>query len=529
MENQFLKNAMKIADNQALTENGANSYKSVGSELLTQFSTMGSARLREKYTVWDDQKRLWDEDSESALRFPFYLRMISRDTNVNLDRNTNKVYPSKGCGQKDEAFKRLLWIKECHSDEFYRNLWLLPVIGSWKDLVTLYVMDNTIDFRKIFEILSNGIMNNSTCDLVWKYMPRIHSSKTCTTPESCLKVEFARKFCKEAGISEEEYRKMKSAGKAHDFQKIICSRMYDEINWNKIPGIALLNLVSGNFLENHNLCESYMEWLKKQDKIKFNGFPVDLSLSLRKNDNKISRMTVDAQFNNLIDKMKNVDMSSMGNVLCALDTSGSMDFMCVNSNHRIRPIDVCLSLGAYFAELNTGAFHNIVAMFDNTSRLMEIPGTFSEKMDKIKSAKTAWGSTNFQSLISLLVDTRRSHPEIPLEDYPKTILVVSDMQFNYCGNETNVDCSRSRLREVFPEDWVNNLRFIWWNCVERGQEDVPATLDETNSLLISGYDGSILSLITAIDAKAKDNNLEKPSMEDLVNEALNQDILNLIN
>ena len=41
------------------------------------------------------------------------------------------------------------------------------------------------------------------------------------------------------------------------------------------------------------------------------------------------------------------------------------------------------------------------------------------------------GSTNFQSVVDEIVRIRKSNPNIPLEDYPSTLLVVSDMQFRY--------------------------------------------------------------------------------------------------
>ena len=117
----FVKAAtMDAGANGARTENGAVSYATIGTELLNQFSKAGSYRGRPIETVWAEQSRLWAEDSSAALKFPFYLRMITRKTNVTGKGTIEKV--QRGCGARDESFKRLLWIAKYHPDEFYRNL-----------------------------------------------------------------------------------------------------------------------------------------------------------------------------------------------------------------------------------------------------------------------------------------------------------------------------------------------------------------------------------------------------------------------
>jgi hypothetical protein len=83
------------------------------------------------------------------------------------------------------------------------------------------------------------------------------------------------------GISYKEYNKMKASGKAHDFQKLICSRNYKDLNWNHIPGRALNLLVSSKFLSNHNLREDYTQWILKQPVAKFTGNVFELAKRLR--------------------------------------------------------------------------------------------------------------------------------------------------------------------------------------------------------------------------------------------------------
>ena len=546
VQNAFIKAAtMDARANGARTENGAISYATIGTALLDQFSKAGSYRGRELVNVWADQSKLWAEDSESALKFPFYLRMITRKTNVIGKGTTDSV--QRGSGARDEAFKRLLWIAKYHPVEFYRNLWLLPVVGSWKDLWVLLAFDGAdeyLDKEKFFNVIAEGISDERHKDLVKKYLPRIRSTKKCHTDWAKRTNVLAKEFASYAGWTYNEYRQFKVTGKAHEFQRLICGKMYSKINWNTIPGKALLNLVSGKFLDNHRLTKDYIKWIDSQPVAKFNGYAYELGKKLGGCGNGrnltgaslATKITVDKQFDGLIATASENDGAIHGNVLCALDTSDSM-------NERVdkagtTAYDVCVGLGIYFSELNKGAFHNVVAMFDFESKVKTLKGSFSDKWLDIRSSKTAWGSTNFQSLIDLIVEVRRKHPEIPLDEMPSTLLIVSDMQFNPSGNfyfeadsiaeRTNYEAAMEKLREVFPEEFVKNFKIIWWNVANERTKDFPSTMDDAGTYFFSGFDGATISFLLGGENIAVGGEKSQPSAEDVVRAALGQDVLQLI-
>lgn len=537
--NSFIKaNTLGAGANGARTENGAISYATIGTALLDQFGKAASYRGRDIRTVWAEQSKLWAEDSESALKFPFYLRMITRQSNILGGEKTEKV--QRGAGARDEAFKRLLWIAKYHPDEFYRNLWILPIVGSWKDLWTLLAFDGAseyLDETKFFEVIAEGINDENHRDLVKKFLPRIRSTKKCTTDWAKRTNESAKRFAKAAGWTYVDYRNFKATGKAHEFQTIICKGLYKNLDWKTVPGKALLNLVSGNFLKSHNLTETYIKWLQSQPVAKFNGYAFELGRKIKAyNVDRATTITVDKQFDGLIATASKDGGAIQGNVLCALDTSGSMTSPI--DEYGTSAFDVCVSLGIYFSELNKGAFHNTVAMFDNTSRLMTLKGTFSEKYRQITNATTAWGGTNFQSLIDLIVDTRRKNPNIPIEDFPQTLLVVSDMQFNPVGGwgghssaqeKTNYETAMAKLRKVFPEEFVENFKIVWWHCTNRRTSDFPSTMEDGGTYMFSGFDGAVVSFLLGGEMAVKaDGKKSAPTMEDIINAAFSQEVLALV-
>lgn len=528
--NEFVK-VNTMGEGTAMTENGAVSYATIGSALLDQFGKASAYRGRDINVVWNEQQILWAENPEFALKFPFYLRMITRQSNILFKNKTEKV--QRGAGVKDEAFKRLLWIAKYHPTEFYRNLWLLPVVGCWKDLWYLLAMPETEYLNKeaFFAIIAEGVSDKAHKDLVKKYMPRIRSNNKCRTEWAKKTNELAKSFAKMAGWTYDEYRKYKSTGKAHEFQTIICKGLYKNINWNLIPGKALLNLISGNFLKNHNLEETYIKWIESQPVAKFNGYPFELGRKLGKNMKHLSlaeKITIDKQFENLVATGMKDNGALQGNILCALDTSGSMTWDGLDKAGTTA-YDVCVSLGIYFSQMNTGDFHNVVAMFDNSSRLKTLKGkTFSEKWYEIQSSSTAWGGTNYQSLIDLIVETRIENPNMDIKDFPTTLLVISDMQFDNCGRKSNYQETIEKLSKVFPKEYVDNFKIVWWFCSNRPTSDFPSTMEHGGTYMFSGYDGSILSFLLGGDNTQKDTKTP-PTMQEIIEEAFNQEVLSLIN
>lgn len=548
--NGFISGVM-ASKGSAYTENGAISYASTGKELVDQFGKAASYRNRDFSVVADDMKRLWDENPEAALKFPFYLRLITREVKMGDGTKTETV--QRGAGAKDEAFKRFVWVMKNHPDEFYRNLYLIPVVGSWKDIwQILFYAENAgvkADKEKFFEVIAEGLASESQTDLVKKYLPRIRSTKKCKTVWALCTNKYAKEFVSwtdgkvDGGFNSESYRRMKASGEAHVFQKMMCGQRYDEINFKTIPGKALLNLVTGKFLTNHDLYNKYVEWIKSQPVAKFNGYPYELGAKLTlpgrfgrttKELDLASKITIDKQFENLIATGKKDGGAIQGNVWCALDTSGSMDAVIPGSD--VTAMNVCMSLGIYFSTLNEGAFHKNVIMFDSTSRVKQLSGSFTEMWKQIPA--NAMGSTNFQSVVNEIVRVRLEHPEIPLEDYPKTLLVVSDMQFNPAGywywndNEpSNIEASKAKLSVAFPKEFVDEFKFVWWNVTSRRTEDFPSTLEDGSSYFFSGFDGAIVSFLlggnaAVVDTKTGEKRM--PTAEELVDIALSQEVISLV-
>ena len=314
-------------------------------------------------------------------------------------------------------------------------------------------------------------------------------------------------------------------------------------DWNKIPGRALTLLASGKFLERHNLVNSYKDWIGKKDVAPFAGYPCELykrykeATWSRHGLTYSLQQTIDKQFDSLVKKAE-ADGKITENVLVGLDTSGSM-MSAIKGLPNYQCIDMAVSLALFFAKLNKGAFHNKVMMFDNVSRPFDLPSeSFTENARSLPSVPC--GGTNFQSIIDEIVKIRKENPDIPLEDYPKTILVVSDMQFNPIprmighrdrpnAEPTNAEYSRNVLKTVFPSEFVDSMKFVWWDCCGRGAQTYEGDSNNGQDFFFSGFDGSILSFLIGMENKTENGQVVKVTAEEIALNALNQEILSYVN
>lgn len=517
--NQFLQNAVKYA---VLTENGAVAHASIGSALADQFSSSGSHRGRTLATVFAEQSALHAESPNFALRFPFYLRLITRK--INGDNETDTV--QRGQGNRDEAFKRLLWYVTKFPEAFYGNLSVLTSVGSFKDIWDLADLakknDISIDMSKLFAFYQSALNNVETSDLAKKFLPTIHSPKRRKTTRSTQRTTLGKNFARFLGLNEKQYRKLKASGHAHEFQQQISQSRFNDIKFSRLPGRALNQLGTSKFFKNHDLEEPFLKWLSSKPTVPFTGYVYELGAKVTHNK-VLANAVIDKQFEGLIALAKKDTGGISGNVWCALDTSGSMASRVANTT----AYDICVSLGIFFSTLNEGAFHKNVVMFDSTSELKKLSGSFSDMWNQIKSSSTAWGSTNFQSVIDLMVRVRQQNPNIPLTDYPETLLVISDMQFNPTGsNNTNHEEAISKLSKVFPAEFVKNFKVIWWDCSGRVTSNKPTHISEGGTYVFSGFDGSILTLLLGGEVREKQTITKvEVTLEESIATALNQDVL----
>jgi len=533
MKNLVNKNMFveELTSYDAQTENGALSHSSTGEHTLDYFAKAGTFRGRGETEVAGDISAAWNENPELALRTMFYLRSVTRKTKGFFE--SEKV--QKGQGVKDEFIKLMKWLENNQPETLYKNLWLVPVVGSWKDLWHdssdtnyFYYVNPT----KVYELVVKGINDPYNMGLIAKYLPRIRSARNTKNDRHIRKNQWAKGLCKYLGWTENQYRRFKSnpENTAHSFQRVMCGGLWDNLDFSVISGKALFNLITlkgrdgKTTFQRHGLEDKYINWLKIQPTAKFTGYIYELFKQTGSGILPlIQKITYDKQFDGLVELAKKDEGGIKGNVWCALDTSGSMQSIVDKKD--TSAYDVCVSLGIFFSALNEGAFKDHVIMFDGTSKVLKINGTFTDKCSQIRTHSTAWGSTNVNSIIDEVIRVRKQNPNIPVEDFPTNYLIVSDMQFNPTGTmETNYEKIVRRLAEV----GLPKPNIIWWQVAGR-TKDFPNKMNDEGVTLLSGFDGSTIQLILGGEMEKVDEitgQVRKLTPIEQMIKSLDQEVLN---
>lgn len=499
--NSFM-DALKNENNFTLTENGATTYKSTLNGLLDMFALGGAYRTRSNEDCILLFKKAWDESPKYALKCLFYLRDV------------------RG-GQGERRFFRVIikWLAREHTEAMARNLKYVPEFGRWDDL---YEFIRTPLEEKAFAFMRRQLELDIQCktpSLLAKWL----KSENTSSHQSRALGNKTREFF---GMTHRGYRKMLSTLRAriNVLECLMSAGKWDEIEFDKIPsraGIIYRNAFARHDVERmrEGAVQSYADFAKdKNTKVNAKAlYPyevVEKAMSFENSwgnyyynhtksqdlDNT-ERLMINKYWENLADFFNGCTF----NGICVADTSVSMYGL---------PMAVAISIAMYCAEHNKGAFANHFFTFSNNPDFVEIEGVdFVDKVNRISNAD--WGgSTNIEAVFDMMLHTAKEN-HVPQSDIPKSVIIISDMEFNACvsGNSRVSDrygysryySANETLFETIEKRWraagyeMPNL--IFWN-VEARQNNIPMKVSGHVSY-VSGMSPTlfeqILKGVTAFD------------------------------
>ena len=92
---------------------------------------------------------------------------------------------------------------------------------------------------------------------------------------------------------------------------------------------------------------------------------------------------------------------------------------------------------------------------------------------------------------------------------------------------TNYEAAKAKLAQVFPAEFVENFKIVWWQVNGARTTDFPSNMDCGGTYVFSGFDGSIVKLLLGFD-NTENKNAKDITMQDIVDEALSQEILQFV-
>ena len=176
-------------------------------------------------------------------------------------------------------------------------------------------------------------------------------------------------------------------------------------------------------------------------------------------------------------------------VLPMCDVSGSMGCP-VGGNDNLSCMDVCVSLGLYLADKNTGPFKDMFLTFSATPSINVLKGDLRSKLRQLETAD--WGmNTNlnaaFDEILRVAVKGK-----VKAADMPKYLLIMSDMEFDRCTRFD--DSAMQMIQRKFEAAGYEVPKIVFWNLNARAG-NVPVKYNMKNVALVSGFSPSIMTAV----------------------------------
>ena len=458
-------NELKIEANRTLTENGAATLRSTGSDCLDLFATIGALRNAEDQEIIVRFARAYAEDRDLAMKMLFYSRDIRG-----------------GLGER-RVFRTILkHLADVQPESVRKNLHLVSEYGRWDDLTVLF---GTKCEKEAMTVIKEQLAKDlATLDagenvsLMAKWLPSINTS-------SAGAVKDAKRIAKALGMTEAQYRKtlVRLRAKIRIIENNLRQKDYT-FEYSAQPSKAMLKYRKAFRRNDEERYKAFLSRVEKGEETVHTGtlYPYDIvEKALRFRGDETERKALDVTWNAL------EDYAPQGNALCVIDGSGSMYW-----GGTPIPATVALSLGMYFAERCKGEFHNHFITFSHNPKLVEIKG--KDLVEKVQYCETfnECANTNIQKVFELILSTAVKN-KLPQEELPETLYFISDMEFDSCANGADLT-NFEYAKKLFEDHGYKLPQVVFWNIQSRNQQQ-PVKMNEQGVILVSGCTPRIFSMV----------------------------------
>ena len=480
-----LLETMEQTCNRTKTTNGAPALSSTLSNLVDFYGSMGSMRMRSKDEIANEFLKAFSEDHLLGTKLLFHLRNIRG-----------------GMGERRTFRIALKELANLYPEIVIKNLDNVAKFGRYDDLYTLidtpveaemwkYIRTQLFNDLKAYEngesvsLLAKWLKSERTGDKAMRKLPYEERCKLESFQTSLLAIATSKNL----NLSRSEYRKILAKLRKYlDITEVkMCRKNWKGIKYASVPSRAMSKYRKAFERNDQYRFADFMNKVANgTEEIKASTlFPYEIFRSLGLNHSWSS-------FSLGTDKVLEAQWKALpnyvepgSNVLVMADTSGSMT--CNNC----LPLLNSLSLAVYFAERNTGDYHNKFITFSSRPEFVHLKGeTLKEKVSHIPSIVS---STNMQAAFRLVLNSAIK-AKISQEEMPKAILVISDMQFNSGVGDSYSWTFYDGLKEEFAEAGYQIPNVIFWN-VNSTQNTFHAFCSYKGVQLASGSSPSVFKTI----------------------------------
>lgn len=444
-----------VKNQEARTTNGMKAQKSTSNACVDLFFKIGASRGKDITPAF---VAAFADNKELTLR----IAQWSRDVR-------------EGAGERQIFRDILKYLEKTDLEAASLVMNKVPELGRWDDL--LVVTDEKLR-AQAFEMIGTALKDGNA--LCAKWMPR--------------KGEDAIALRKFLGFSPKQYRKT-LVGLTDVVETAMCAKKWETIDFSKLPSLASARYRTA-FHRNSEAFKAYVEKLAdpKDNSVKVNAgavYPYDVLKDVMRGGfswgasgelTKTDRDFIIAQWNALPNYVGD------NNILPMVDVSGSMT--CPAGGNRSKSsvtcMNVAVSLGLYLADKNTGKFHGTFSTFSGTPEIVSLKGDVIQKVEQM--SRSSWGMNTdviaaFKQILKVAVVGN-----VPQEEMPKILLILSDMQFDSCARFD--DSAMESIRRNFEVAGYETPRVVFWNI--NAADNVPVKHNESGVALVSGFSPTIV-------------------------------------
>ena len=459
---------LKKEANYTYTENGALTYGSTMNHCLDLFATIGGMRRAESKEIITRFIKAYVENPDVAMRILFYARDIRG-----------------GLGER-RVFRIILkYLCKAHASTVQKNLRWIVEMGRFDDLLVL--MDTpcekmAIDLLKeqLDKDTETLLADGESISLLAKWLPSVNTS-------NAEQVRLARKLANAFGMTEREYRKILSAlrRKINIIENHLRELDYS-FDYSKQPGKAMLKYRAAFLRHDGKRYQSFLDQVNCGEATLHTNtlMPYEIIRPLYTYEGmRGDTRALDTTWNAMEDYAGNQ------NSLVVVDGSGSMYGVGDPA-----PILIAHSLGLYFAEKNKGAFGGHFITFSETPQLVEVKGnSLAEKVEYMKTFCEV-ANTNLSAVFELILNTAVKN-NIPQDELPERIIIVSDMEFDSCARGAQIT-NFEYAKRMFEAAGYALPKVVFWNVASRKLQ-LPVTCNEQGVTLVSGCSAKLFEQVMA--------------------------------
>lgn len=456
----------------ARTQNGDLAHRTTWNSCLDLFGAIGALRTAQP-TVVGKFRSAAAENLDIAVRVALWARDVRG-----------------GAGER-ESFKTILnYLADNKPEVVLQLIPMIPEVGRWDDLLCLANKNDAIKDAVVRQIAQGLYANDALCA---KWMPR--------------KGPVANWLRSSFGMSPKVYRKL-LVSLTNVVETKMCAKQWDSIEFGKLPSLAAARYQKA-FTRNAEA--QYMAYAKKletgEEKINAGAiFPHDVLQGALQGRDDIAT----AQWRALPNYMEGTDER----VLAMVDVSESMSCGINKGSGGVSCMMVSTALGLYCAERNVGPFKDHFVTFTDRPTLVKSNPQLTLSQRYREALHHKGYSTNFDAAYQMILRTAIAH-NVPAEDMPTMLLVLSDMQFNPSSWSYN-QTANQRLAKQFADAGYTVPKMVYWN-LNAAYGNTPITMHDKNCALVSGFSPTVLKSIFA----AKEFDPCSVMLETVMNERYN--------